>query len=78
MISSAWVIGLLIACCIVSIISLIIGSAALIFVWAVKMSTHKIEWRDPFPESSNEGFMSLKEMNERMKKESDDIEGDFV
>jgi len=79
MISNEWVIGILIACCIVSIISLIIGSVSLIFVWAIKMSTHKIEWRDPFPEENAEsGFMSLKEMNERMKKEQEDIDRDFV
>lgn len=76
MISDVWLIGLLIACCIVSTLSLIIGSVSLIFSWSMKMSTHKIEWRDPFPEE--EGFMSLKQMNERMKKEHEDIENDFV
>lgn len=62
--------------CILTVLALIMGGTALILVLAMKNSTHKIEWRDlPVDE---EGFMSVEQMNKKLKEENEQIERDFL
>lgn len=65
--------------CLISIVAFIMGTVALIFVLALKNSTHRIEWRTPqLDEEDEEGFMSVQALNKKLKEKQEDAERELL
>lgn len=72
-----WAIVIMILFCILSVISFIMGTVALVFVLALKNSTHRIEWRPlASVDEEEEGFMSVDDLNKKFKKQQEEVEQD--
>lgn len=68
--------AVVLVCIILSVIALLLGGFALVLVLALKNSTHKIQWKDPF--SNEEFFQPVGKMDEQLKKMSKDLEDDLL
>ena len=65
--------------CFLCAISFIISLVAIIMVVGLKNSTHKIEWRSPIVEDElGNPFMTVDQMNKKLKEENEKIEDDLL